>query len=437
MNHELSRDQVYNKYLQASAQSIENKSSLLYLGLKTSPYKDEIQNYPSRLTQKPDHKNLIPVTKADATFKPYPAVEQLPEIDEQGLDFLHEDIKEACICIGSFSEGEFKAKWLGRNALSNQEFWSGTKIIPILNILSRLNTKAPNTELDNYNLRGTDQQGDKIDVPIIDLIRDIISYDNKIATSNSLGAMLKRFAPQTDLENWLKGITGNQKLIFRGRYGEKPFIEQPEIFEQTTGQVILTADPQPPEWQSNTLSAYDLNRMISMVGWHHYLPQTSRLPGAQWHSIESVIKGMGTDPARLADLAIQELGLHGEIDSTVIISKLGNGATKLRQRTEAVYTALVQFVKRPVKNTPVDKVFYRYCLRPFLHTVPNSWLRVPEFCKESNWNQPAKMITLSIAMRGARVLEPRDLNREMIELDARMVAEVTEILRRAVTAEWV
>ncbi|NEP02775.1 MAG: peptidoglycan-binding protein [Symploca sp. SIO2E9] len=397
------RDQVYNKYLQASVNGVENKPSLLYLGLKTSPYKDEISHYPSRLTQKPDHKNLIPFTKADATFKPYPIVGQLPEIDEQGLNFLHEDIKEACICIGSFSEGEFKAKWLGRNALSNQEFWSGTKIVPILNILSRLNTKLPSTNLDHCNLRGTDQQGNQIDVPVIDLIRDIISYDDNIATSNSLGAMLKRFSPQQDLENWLKSLTGNKELIFRGRYGEKPFIEQPEIFDQTTGQVILTADPKPPEWQSNTISAYDLNRMISMLGWHHYLPQTSRLPGAQWHSIESVIKAMGSDPARLADLAIQELGLQTEIDSTVIISKLGNGVTKLRYRTETVYTALVQFVKRSHKNL----------------------------------DQPAKLITLSMALRGARVLEPRDFNREVLELDARMVAEVTEILHRAVMADWI
>ncbi|NEO33092.1 MAG: peptidoglycan-binding protein [Symploca sp. SIO3C6] len=398
-----SRDHVYNKYLQASVKGVENKPSLLYLGLKTSPYKNEIENYPSRLTQKPDYKNLIPCTKADATFKPYPLVGQLPEIDEQNLNFLHEDIKEACICIGSFSEGEFKAKWLGRNALSNQEFWSSTKIIPILNILSHLNTKAPSTNIDNCNIRGTDQQGTKVNVPVIDLIRDVISYDNKIATSNSLGAMFKRFVPQEDLENWLKNITGNKELIFRGRYGEKPFIEQPEIFEQTTGQVIITADTKSPEWQSNTISAYDLNRMISMLGWHHYLPQASRLPGAQWHSIASIIKAMGTDPARLADLAIQELDLQSEIYSTVIISKLGNGATKLRDRTEEVYTALVQFVKGSFKNL----------------------------------EQPAKLITLSMTLRGAKVLQPRDLNREVVELDARMAAEVTEILSRAVRTKLV
>ncbi|MBE9125179.1 MULTISPECIES: hypothetical protein [unclassified Coleofasciculus] len=95
----------------------------------------------------------------------------------------------------------------------------------------------------------------------------------------------------------------------------------------------------------NTITAYDLARMISMLGWHYYIPQSSRLPGVQWHSLETVIRAMGSDAARLTDLALEELDLQNKISSIVILSKLGNGVTQMRNRAEAVYVALVQFVK--------------------------------------------------------------------------------------------
>ena len=66
-----------------------------------------------------------------------------------------------------------------------------------------------------------------------------------------------------------------------------------------------------------------------MVGWHNYLPQKSRLSWVSWPSLESAIFALGRDPARLTDLAIQQLGLESVLDSVVILSKLGNGATGL------------------------------------------------------------------------------------------------------------
>ncbi|NEO09783.1 peptidoglycan-binding protein [Moorena sp. SIO3I8] len=398
-----SKNNVYEKYLQAAVQGSKDNPKLLYLGIKTSPYKQQIKDYPSRLTQKPDGKHLVSVIKADKTFSPYPILGQLPDIDQQGLEFIHQDIKEACVCVGSFVDQEFKVKWLGRNALSNDELWSGSKIIPIINLVSRLNSKSPNDDLDKCTIRGRDQAGNQRDIPVCDLITDVISYDYNTASSNCLGAMLKRFAPQMDLENWLKQITGNDSLIFRGRYGEKPFIEYPQLFGSTTKRIILTADPEPPQWESNTISAYDLNRMISMVGWHNYIPEACQLPGVKWDSLESIIRAMANDPARLVDLAIKELGLLNVIDSTVIISKLGNGVTSIRNRTEAVYVALVKLVKPSLDDAL----------------------------------KPAKLITFSMALRGAKVLEPRDFNREAVELDARIATEVTEILRRAVMGELV
>lgn len=336
-----------------------------------------------------------------STFDPYPALGELPALDEQGLNFLHEDIKEACICLGRWNSGNFRVKWLGRNAVSTQEFWSGTKIIPMVYLVSLFNQKLLRANIDRYMIRGVDGEGILRSIRVSNLFRDLVSYEEKIATSNSLGAMFKRFSPQLDLEKWLKNITGNQNLVFRGRYGEKAFIYRPELVDPLTREVILTADAQPPSWACNEISAYDLTRIISMVGWHNYLPQKSRLPGVSWSSLESVISALGRDPARLTDLAMKQLGLESVLDSAVILSKLGNGATGLRERTEAVYVALVQLViNNPVKS-----------------------------------KQPPEMITFSMALRWARARDPRDLNREVVELDARMATEVTEILWRAVKGE--
>ncbi|NES86990.1 MAG: peptidoglycan-binding protein [Moorea sp. SIO2B7] len=395
------REKIYQEFLKAAAKESEDLPVLLYKGIDTSPYKQEIKNYPGRLMRKPEGQKLVSGTRADETFSAYPKVGQLPEINEQYLNFLHGDIKEACICLGSFVKGEIKVKWLGRNALSNGEFWSGTKIFPILNIVSQVNTKYPYVDLDNCNIKGTNNQGITSNFSFYDLAKDVFSYESRIGSSNSLGAMFKRFSYQPNLEQWLTKITGNQKLIFRGRYGENPFINNPNLVDSKTGKILLSAHSQEPQWGENTVSAYDLTRLISMLGWHIYIPQTSRLPGAQWKSLESVIRAMGNDPARLTDLAIAKLGLEDEIDSVVIISKLGNGVTGIRLRTEAVYVALVQLIMG------------------------------------SKSGEPAKLFTFSMALRGARKLEPRNLNQEAIELDARMATEVTEIIRRVVMQELV
>ena len=333
-----------------------------------------------------------------STFSPYPARGEIPSIDEQGLEFLHKDIKEACICIGSWYSGSFQVKWLGRNALSTQEFWSGTKIIPMLYLVSLFNQKLPGVNIDKYKIRGVDREGILRSIPVANLFTELVSYEEKLASSNSLGAMFKRFSPQLELEQWLKNLTGNQNLVFRGPYGEKPLINRPELIDPLTAEVILTADEQPPGWGCNQLSAYDLTRIISLVGWHNYLPQKSRLSWVSRSSLKSLLLALGRDPARLIDLAIKQLGLESCLDSVVILSKLGHGATSLRERTEEVYVALVAL------------------------TVSNS----------VKSNQPSKMITFSMALRGARAHSPRDLDREVVELDARMATEVTEILWRAV-----
>jgi hypothetical protein len=397
LDNKNNREQIYQAFLQAAAAGVEGNPVLMYQGINSSPYSEQIKDYPTRLMQKPNGKNLVSGTKVNATFSPYPALGQVPKINERGLSFLHEDIKEACVCIGSFNnQGKFRTKWLGRDALACDEFWSSTKIIGLLNLVSRVNRKKPELDFDSYSVIGKDTSGKQIDFRFQDLARDMVSYEERIATSNSLGAMFKRFSRPLDLEKWLKLITGNQDLIFRAKYGENPFIEQPELVETTTNKVILNADQQLPRWQCNAVSAYDLTRIVSMLGWHNYIPRQLRLPYSKWKSLKIVITAMGADPARLTDLAIKVLGLQNDIESVAIISKLGNGNTSTRERTEAVYVALVHFIDSRPKAL----------------------------------GKPAKLFTFTMALRGGKALQPRDPNQEVVELDARMATEVTEIVRR-------
>lgn len=388
-NNQLDLDLLYQHFLQLAQGGVEDKPVLFYQGIESSPYQEQINQYPSRLISKPDGKNLISTIKSDASFRNYPSLGELPNIDENGLDFLHEDIKEACVCLGSFSDGKFKTKWLGRNAILTGEFWSATKIIPLINLITRSNNKT-GKNIEDYEIKGIDQEGKEISYNFFDLAKDMITYEEKIASSNSLGAMFKRFIPQLELEQWVKSITGNQNLVFRGRYGEKPFIDQPQLIDPKTQEIIFSPDQNDPRWACNEISAYDLTRLISMIGWHYYLPENSRFAGGQWHSLESLIRILGHDPARITDLAIQALGLEQDLDGVVIISKEGDGATGTRARTEAVYVALINLIDRRFS--------------------------------------PAKQLTMSVTMRGGIALDPRNLDQEVVNLDARMATEITKII---------
>lgn len=364
-----------------------DKLAFLYRGVQSSPYKQQLKDYPERLKAKPDGINLI--SNGDPMlFTSYPEVGKMPRIEPKGLDFLHGDIKEACVCLGSFFEGKIKACWLGKNAVTKGQFWSTTKIIPILNVVGRVNGNSIDTDIDNCVIR--DRNKRRRDAAFYELAWDVVSYGDRIASSNSLAAMFKRFESRSGLESWVKKITGNTNLDFRGAYGESAYIYSPEIYDLKKRKVLLSAAVEGTPGE-NLLTAYDLTRFISMLGWHHHINQAARLPSAQWNSLESLVRAMGTDACRYADAAIEMLGLGNFISSPVIISKLGNGYSSSRNRYEYVYVALVQFV---------DEI-----------------------------SKPAKLRTVSMALRGA--------SRDAVQLDARMAAEVTEILRRVVVEELV
>lgn len=361
---------IYNQFLQLEEGFNGTKLAFLDKGIKNSPYQSEVEKYPERLTRSPK----LEVVAAQS----YPNIGERPEIDEQGLEFLHPDIKQACICLGGTKGGPFTAQWLGRNALDRGEFWSTTKIIPILNVVCALNA-----EIQACEVRGDDKQ-----YSLIDLIEDVITYDEKVGSSNAIVAMLKRFQTYAGLEEWLKRITGTPHTIFRGIYGEEPFICDPQIVGED--RVLLEAAPETDKGE-NQMTAYDLTRIISMVGWHQHLSDSAKLPGLSSENWQPVTVALGKDPARFIDVAIEKLGLKNSISELAILSKLGFGHTSWRQRTELTYTCFLQFLYK------------------------------------------GKCQSIAMTLRAARSLG--DFDREAVEVDARMATEVTEILRRLVTGE--
>ena len=120
-----------------------------------------------------------------------------------------------------------------------------------------------------------------------------------------------------------------------------------------------------------------------MLGWHLHLPQSARLPDAQWGSLESVVRAMGVDTARYVDIALETLGLVNVVSEPVVISKLGLGNSAL------TYVALVKLV--------------------------------------DNRKVPSKLRTLAMALWTS---PGSDTNR-----DNNMAAAVTEIIRRVFTEE--
>lgn len=361
--------------------------------IKNSPFEQEVKKYPANLTRQPDGTSLVSYGKTfqlaesgtTVIFEDYPTIGVLPNIDGTGLDFLDDSIEHACICVGSFVPGddEIKAHWLGKRSLVEVQFLSSTKFIGVLNTICKLNTTHPNCDVDNCVIGfGIGNKRYSFSA----LVEDILTYGNRIAASNSIAAMFKRFSTRKELEDWTIAITGNQGLSFRGYYGADfpPFIDAPILFDTTltSDQRVLKAAPE-VGGGPNSISAYDLVRLISMLGWHLHLPASVALPGSQWNSLESVVRAMGVDTARYIDIALETLGLVNVVSEPVIISKLGLGNSAL------TYVALVKLV--------------------------------------DNRQNPAKLRTLAMALWTS---PGSDVNR-----DNNMAAAVTEIMRRVFTEE--
>jgi peptidoglycan hydrolase-like protein with peptidoglycan-binding domain len=397
------RQQTFNTYLAQESGCNADKLACLDRGIETSAYADEIPQFPDRLTQTPNGITITSFgaaavqksTNARFTYDLYPARGERPPIDGIGLDFLNSDVLQACVCIGSFVDGAIRARWLGKDALKPAQLWSSTKFLPMLNVVCRANATDAKAQIKDCVICPTDT---KNGYNFYELAKGLVNYHSPIATSNSIAATFKQFSTPAKLQAWVQGITGNYSTQFQGRYGEPPILDAPDLWSNPLGKAILK-----PAYAShsgdNLLSTYDLVRFISMLGWHNYLAEGAQLPNARWDSLATVVQAMAQDTARYVDVAIATLGLAPAIASPVILSKLGFGRSDSRDRTELCYVAFVQFLDS----------------------------RSPD--------HPATLRTVSLALLVAR--SSGDANAEACQADARMAAEVTEILRRVVTQELV
>jgi hypothetical protein len=353
--------------------------------INKSPFQPLIINYPTFLDQKPDGTSIISYgdsfTLSNGNvviFSDYPVLKKQPNIDNTGLNFLSSDISHACVCVGSFSHSSspIKAHWLGKNALDPQQLLSATKFIGALNTVCQINANFINTDIDDCVIESPKFHFN-------DLVKDMVSYKFEFGSSNGIGALFKRFTERPKLEEWIIEQTGNTGIKFRGGYGEDPLIANPKVKDNTTGNVVLFFDNKGATGD-NLISTYDLVRLISMLGWHLHLPTNTKLPSAQWKSLESVVRAMGHDTARYVDVALETLGVVNVISEPVIISKVGWGDSSM------TYAAFVKFVDR------------RFT--------------------------PAKLRTFALALRCPT---PNDFDSR----DTNLAAAVTEIIRRILTEE--
>lgn len=408
------RQQVFQTYLALQVQEGSGQDHLSFLdqGVNRSAYKDQLTQFAARLQVPPNGQSVVslgaavPLTGASqtVTFGPCPNRGTLPSIDPTGLSFLSADITEACVCVGSWVNGQMRSRWLGKNATTNAQFWSATKIVPILNVLSQANVSAVNTPIGTCTI--VDSQGAVGAISFKDAAIDVVSYrKDDIAKeqfiSNRTADMFKRFSTLAGLEAWFRSLTGNG-LQFRGYYERNPLIMWPQLRSPTA---LLVSAQSEGVLGENLISAYDMTRIMTMIGWHVLLPAAARVPAAQWHSLSTLIECLGYDSARYVDVAIGTLGIAAQIRDVVILSKLGFGSSDSRDRTELTYTALVQFVD----------------------------------ARHQSATQPAILRTVAMTLRAAvrRVGSngKRDLDEEARQIDTRMAAEVTEVLRRIVTQE--
>ncbi len=370
--------------------------------IENSPFKEAIKDYQSNLEQRPDgtqtvsHGNSLTLANGSVVnFDNYPDLNSLPSIDMSGLDFLsstsNDVISQACVCVGSFVQGDeqIKTHWLGKDALSKQQFWSATKFIAVLNTVCKINENYPGTDIGKCYI-GTPPDN----IYISTLVKDLVRYNGGGLESNDIGGMFKRFSTRSELEEWVENITKND-IDFRGFYGmTPPSIDFPKVIDPSKPQPVLSFANKSASGD-NLVSAYDLVRLISMVGWHPHLVETNHLPNADWNGLAVVARAMGHDTARYVDVALETLGLINVISEPVVFSKVGWGdSTSNHPKNSAMtYVAFVKFVDRRTN--------------------------------------PGKLRTFALALRCQDSSSRGDFDSR----DTRLAASVTEIIRRIVLEE--
>jgi hypothetical protein len=384
--------------LQAQGLASDDHLPLLDRGLAGSLFEASVPAYARHLEQLPQ--GLVPYPAPSPGFGAYPRRGQAAAILSGqeglgGLEFLSEEVAQACVAIGSFGANQpLRVRWYGRQADGvNVQFWSATKIAAALHVLCQANRRSPMTPIGDCRI-GPTVFGDSPGEGFGDLFRQMVSYEKDAQSpghSNALGALFKTLVNpgEENVQQWLRQLTANPSLVLMGRYGTPSYIENGALVGPPG---VLVGYRQPPR-SRNLVSAADLVRLLTLVGWHHQLGPDQRLAGAQWTSLRTVVEGLGHDSARYIDAALENLGLVDAVASPVIISKLGYGAETADPEIDALtYAAFAQF--SDLRSGQPRQRSFALALR--IPTSPGAGVRH----------------------------------------DARMAAEVTEIVRRVFAEEW-
>lgn len=384
--------------LQAQGLASDDHLPLLDRGLAGSPFEASVPAYARHLEQVPQ--GLVPYPAPSPGFGRYPRRGQAPAILSGqeglgGLEFLSEEVAQACVAIGSFGANQpLRVRWYGRQAEGvNVQFWSATKIAAALHVLCQANRRSPMTPIGDCRI-GSKVLGDSPGEDFGDLFRQMVSYEMDAQSpghSNALGALFKTLVNpgEENVQQWLRQLTANPSLVLMGRYGTPSCIQNGVLFGPPG---VLVGYREPPRTR-NLVSAADLVRLLTLVGWHRQLGPDQRLAGAHWTSLRTVVEGLGHDSARYIDAALENLGLVDAVASPVILSKLGYGAETADPEIDALtYAAFAQFSDQR-SGQPRQRSF---ALALRIPTAPGAGVRH----------------------------------------DARMAAEVTEIVRRAFAEEW-
>ncbi|MFN7894873.1 MAG: peptidoglycan-binding domain-containing protein [Cyanobacteriota bacterium] len=387
--------------LQAQGLASDDRLPLLDRGLAGSPFAASVPMYARHLEQ--IRQDLVPYPAPSPGFGSYPARGQAAAIlsGEEGLgglEFLSEEVAQACVAIGSFGADQpLRVRWYGRQADGvNVQFWSATKIAAPLHVLCQANRRSPMTPIGNCRIGPGDRSGlgDSPAEDFGDLFREMVSYEKDAQSpghSNALGALFKTLVNpgEANVQQWLRQLTANPSLVLMGRYGKSSYIENGALFGPAG---VLVGYRELPR-SRNLVSAADLVRLLTLVGWHHQLGPDQRLAGAHWTSLRTVVEGLGHDSARYIDAALENLGLVDAVASPVVISKLGYGAETADPEIDALtYAAFAQF--SDLRSGQPRQRSFALALR--IPTSPGAGVRH----------------------------------------DARMAAEVTEIVRRVFAEEW-
>ncbi len=395
--------------LQAQGLASDDHLPLLDRGLAGSPFATSVPAYAHQLEQVPP--DLVPYPAASPGFGPYPRRGQAPAILSGqagfgGLEFLSEEVAQACVAIGSFGADQpLRVRWYGRQAQNcNVQFWSATKIAAALHVLCQANRRSPMTPIGvcrigpgggggSEGLPQSRTSGEGLGEGFGDLFREMVSYEKDAQSpghSNAVGALFKTLVNpgEENVQEWLRKLAGNPSLVLMGRYGTPSYVENGALFGPPG---LLVGYRQPPRTR-NLVSAADLVRLLTLVGWHRQLGPDQRLAGAQWTSLKTVVAGLGHDSARYIDAALENLGLVDAVECPVILSKLGYGAETADPEIDALtYAAFAQFIDR--RSSPPRQRSFALALR--IPTAPGAGVRH----------------------------------------DARMATEVTEIVRRVFAEE--